>query len=138
MSVDDSKMQIGMQFVDGDKLRDVLYKSPVKLSQEIGKKIGILHSNDIIHSDLTTSNMILNEEVNFIDFGLSFISTKIEDKAVDLHLMHRALESKHHEIYDKCFEAVLKGYKETYPKANDVLARFETVQARGRNKRKNI
>ncbi|MFC1800712.1 KEOPS complex kinase/ATPase Bud32 [Nanoarchaeota archaeon] len=136
MSIDDSNMQIGMQFIDGEKLRDALYKSPIKLSEEMGRKIGILHSNDIIHSDLTTSNMIVGNEINFIDFGLSFISNKDEDKAVDLHLLHRALESKHHDIYERCFESVLKGYRQGYPGAEDVLTRFERVQARGRNKKK--
>ena len=135
LSVDDSRMNIGMQFVDGDKLREALYKSPVKLSQEIGRKIGILHQNDIIHADLTTSNMILGDEINFIDFGLSYISTKVEDKAVDLHLLHRALESKHHDIYERCFDAVVKGYKQSYPEADSVLSRFEKVRLRGRNKK---
>ena len=31
----------------------------------------------------------------FIDFGLGFHSNRIEDKAVDLHLIKEALEAKH-------------------------------------------
>ena len=41
--------------------------------------------------------MIKGDEISFIDFGLSFFSTKVEDKAVDLHLLKRALDSKHFE-----------------------------------------
>jgi len=134
--MNDEKMTINMSFVDGPKLRDVLHEKPEEYSREIGKKIGMMHKQDIIHSDLTTSNMILKDEIHMIDFGLSFFSEKIEDKAVDLHLLDRALESKHHEIHDKCFEEAIKGYKETYPEAEEVLNRLEKVQLRGRHKQK--
>jgi len=132
----DKAMQLRMDMIQGNKIRDILYQNPVALSQEIGKKIGILHSNDIIHGDLTTSNMILEKEIKFIDFGLSFFSNKTEDKAVDLHLLRQALESKHHQIWEKCFEAALKGYKKSYPEYKEVLSRLEKVEARGRNKHK--
>ncbi len=129
----DKTMKIEMSFISGEKVRDVM---TVELAKEIGQKVGILHKNDIIHSDLTTSNMIFHEEkIHFIDFGLSFVSTKTEDKAVDLHLLNRALESKHHEISKKCMQQVVEGYKESNPKAEDVLKRLETVEKRGRNKK---
>ena len=51
-------MQLRMDMVNGNKLRDVLFKEPTALAEEMGRKIGVLHSNDIIHGDLTTSNMI--------------------------------------------------------------------------------
>ncbi|MBW2996528.1 Kae1-associated serine/threonine protein kinase [Candidatus Woesearchaeota archaeon] len=145
----DNLMQLRMDMVNGNKLRDVLYKEPLALSEEVGKKIGILHKNNIIHGDLTTSNMILDarpsetsgisgrdNEIKFIDFGLSFFSTKEEDKAVDLHLLRQALESKHYDIWEKCFEAALRGYKESYPEHSVVLDRLKQVENRGRNKGK--
>jgi len=132
----DKAMQLRMDMINGNKIRDILYRDPAALSEEIGKKIGILHANDIIHGDLTTSNMILEKEIKFIDFGLSFFSTKVEDKAVDLHLLRQALESKHHEIWEKCFESALKGYKQRYPGHEEVLKRLEQVENRGRNKGK--
>jgi len=136
LDMDDKDMRISMSFIQGDKLRDVLHKNHIKLSKEIGRKVAKLHASDIIHADLTTSNMILDKEIHFIDFGLSFFSTKEEDKAVDLHLLDRALESKHHEISEECMKAVLEGYKEAYPDAEKVLNRLEKVQLRGRNKQK--
>jgi TP53 regulating kinase-like protein len=132
----DTAMQIRMEMINGNKIRDILYQDPIAMSEEIGRKIGILHQNDIIHGDLTTSNMIMANEIKFIDFGLSLFSTKEEDKAVDIHLLRQALESKHYDIWEKCFESVLKGYKETYPGSEAVLKRFEQVEARGRNKAK--
>ena len=132
----DQAMELRMDMVNGNKLRDVLFQNPVALSEELGKKIGIMHAHDIIHGDLTTSNMILDSEIKFIDFGLSFFSAKEEDKAVDLHLLRQALESKHHEVWEKCFEAALKGYKKGNPDFSPVLTRLEKVEARGRNKHK--
>lgn len=134
--MDDKNMQLTMDFIDGKQVKDILHENPVALSKEIGKKLGVLHAHDIIHADLTTSNMILNSEVHFIDFGLSFVSQKPEDKAVDLHLLDRALESKHHDIYSLCIAAVHDGYREGNPDWQPVFARLEKVQARGRNKQK--
>ncbi|MEM3154826.1 MAG: KEOPS complex kinase/ATPase Bud32 [Candidatus Woesearchaeota archaeon] len=133
LKVCDEAMQIDMSFLDGPKLRDVMN---VKYAREIGMQVGLLHKHDIIHADLTTSNMVLKEnKIHLIDFGLSFVSKKVEDKAVDLHLLDRALESKHHEIYHDCMKEVIRGYQETNPDAGKVLARLEIVQKRGRNKK---
>jgi TP53 regulating kinase-like protein len=133
---DDKDMKINMQFLEGDKLRDVLEQKPIVFCEEIGEKLGLMHKNNIIHGDLTTSNMILVEDsINFIDFGLSFFSTKEEDKAVDLFLLERALESYHHTIFKKGFDAVIKGYSKAYDNEL-VLKRLELVRKRGRNKSK--
>jgi len=132
--VDNQKIE--MQFIKGDKVKDIFNKNYKKLAEEIGRKLAILHQNHIIHGDLTTSNMIFNKEIHFIDFGLSFFSEKTEDKAVDLHLLDRALESKHFQVYPSCFQLALKSYQKHYPEAKQVLNRLETVQSRGRNKNK--
>jgi len=96
-----------------------------------------LHNEGIIHGDLTTSNMMVSEgEVFLIDFGLSFFSDKVEDKAVDLHLLRQAIESKHHTVYETAFAEVLKSYEENCENSKEVLKRFEIVESRGRNKAK--
>ena len=137
--VTDKKEKIVMEFIKGPKVRDILEeKDYKKLSEEIGKKIAILHNNDIIHGDLTTSNMILSKEIYFIDFGLSYFSHKIEDKAVDLHLLKQALESKHYKVWEKCFDSAVKGYKKECKDSSEVFKRLETVEKRGRYKGKKI
>ncbi len=131
----DKEMKIDMQYLSGDKLRDVLHKNHKKWAEEIGKKIAKMHKHDIIHGDLTTSNMIAEEELKLIDFGLSFFSTKHEDKAVDLHLLKRALESKHHEISEEVFELIIEEYKkELKEEAKEIINRLKKVESRGRNK----
>lgn len=118
--------------IGGRMVRDILETSDYNaLCREIGKKVRDMHNQGVIHGDLTTSNMILKEQVYFIDFGLSFFSEKTEDKAVDLHLLRQALESKHYTIFKECFDSVLEGYKD-----KAVIKRLESVEKRGRNKGK--
>ncbi len=137
----DQRMSITMDFVPGEKLRDVLERVDdfQKLAGEMGLMVGKLHHRNIVHGDLTTSNLIVEEKtgkLKLIDFGLSSFSEKAEDKAVDLFLMQRALESKHYKLYPQIFERVLEGYTEVYPESEEVLERFRQVQKRGRNKKK--
>ena len=82
--------------------------------------------------------MILKgNDVYFIDFGLSFIDQKEEHKAVDLHLLKQALESKHYKHYNSSFKAVLDGYKENSNNYKLIIERLNKVEGRGRYKTKN-
>ena len=133
----DDKENILIKKIEGKLVKDVLEKSDYKkLCAEIGKKVAILHNNLIIHGDLTTSNMIYNKEIYFIDFGLSFFSEKAEDRAVDLHLLKEALESKHYKIWEACFKSVLEGYRKEASKSGETLKRLEAVEKRGRYRAK--
>ena len=133
----DEKEKLVMEKIDGKLIKDVLEKFDYKkLCNEIGKKVAILHNNLIIHGDLTTSNMIYNKEIYFIDFGLSFFSEKAEDKAVDLHLLKEALESKHYRIWEKAFNLVLESYKKEAKKSHETLKRLGAVEKRGRYRAK--
>lgn len=133
---DDKSMRIRMSFQKGAKLRDVFEDDYVRFSQDIGHKLALLHSHKIIHSDLTTSNMILDGEVHFIDFGLSFISDKIEDRAVDLHLLKQAIESKHPKVHTESFEQITRAYLAFAPDNIKVIDRLKVVERRGRYKHK--
>jgi Kae1-associated kinase Bud32 len=134
MESSDKTMEIKMSFIKGRRVSEILNINNYKeICSQIGKIISKLHKNDIIHGDLTTSNFIYQKgKVFIIDFGLSFISKKIEDKAVDLHLLKQALESKHYEISESAFNKVLNSYK----CEKDVLNRLNQVEKRGRKKNK--
>jgi Kae1-associated kinase Bud32 len=131
--------KIEMEFIPGKKLSDNLdtLTNAFSICKKIGKQISILHDNNIIHGDLTTSNMILSntkpQKLYFIDFGLSFTSHRPEDKAVDLHLIKQALEAKHFKHFKTFFKAVIEGYKSS-PNSSIVLKQLEKVEARGRYK----
>lgn len=137
----DKRMSITMDFVPGSKLKDILDVADdyQELARRVGSQIGLLHKADIMHGDLTTSNMIkdsISGQIKFIDFGLSFFSEKVEDRAVDLFLLDRALDATHAERSRKLFEAVLEGYTKEYPQSVEVLKRVEQIGMRGRNKNK--
>ncbi|MEM2462656.1 MAG: KEOPS complex kinase/ATPase Bud32 [Candidatus Pacearchaeota archaeon] len=133
------KFEIEMEFLEGKKLSEWLDKFPkekaFKICNEIGMNIAKLHANNIIHGDLTTSNMIYKDgKVYFIDFGLGFHSSRVEDKAVDLYLLKQALKSKHFKSWNNYFEEVIKGYK--WQGSEQVLKQLEKVEKRGRYKGK--
>ncbi len=135
LSTDESKKTINLEFISGKKLAENLEKfNYKKVCEQIGKSLAKLHDNNIIHGDLTTSNLILKEKkVYFIDFGLSFHSQKIEDKAVDLHLIKEALEARHPLIFKEAYKSVIKGYKHSQ-NYNNVIKHLEIIEKRGRYK----
>ncbi len=130
--------KIKMPFIDGEKLSEYLddfqLKKQKKICRQIGKGVAKLHEQNIIHGDLTTSNMILkNDEIYFIDFGLGFVSRKFEDKAVDLHLLKQALEAKHFKNWEILWKEIEKSYSK-YENSKIIFERLKAVEKRGRYK----
>ena len=106
---------ITMEYLDGERIKDILNdlgdKERCSICKKIGESIARFHNNDIIHGDITTSNMILfDDRIHFIDFGLGEKNNEIESKGVDLHVLMEAIESTHSQ-YSSCFDYVLEGYK---------------------------
>jgi len=128
---------ITMEYLKGKRIKDILNnlseKKRQKLCKKIGESIARFHNNDIIHGDITTSNMILlDDRVHFIDFGLGEKNSEIESKGVDLHVLMEALESTHSK-YSNCFKYVLEGYKkELKDDANQVIKKIDDIVKRGR------
>ena len=119
LKVDD--FELVMSFVEG--------KRPSMDGDEsgsAGKILAALHKEDIIHGDFTPANLIRNRQgMHVIDFGLGFVSNDIEDKAVDVFTMLRALGS------EKKKSAFISGYG-SYEKSKSVLNRVKDVEKRVR------
>jgi TP53 regulating kinase-like protein len=138
--VNPNESTIVMEYVEGDKLKDTvdsLGKEELeKVFRKVGRQIGMLHGNDIIHGDLTTSNMIQtpSEKIFFVDFGLGEFSSSIENRGVDMHLMHRALESTHYEHSIEGFRSITEGYTAVIgeKRSAEVLKRVHEIESRGR------
>ncbi|HIH14526.1 MAG TPA: Kae1-associated serine/threonine protein kinase [Nanoarchaeota archaeon] len=128
---DDKQMSLEIEFLSGEKLRDYLEKTgDFKVCRQIGEQTAKMHEANIVHGDLTTSNMIIKgKKIYLIDFGLGEFSQRVEDKAVDLHLFKECLVSKHHNIWEKAWHEFTNGYKNKI-----VLERLKVVEARGRYK----
>ena len=109
------------------------------LAEKMGRTLGKMHKENIIHGDLTTSNMLLREtpeklELILIDFGLGYIDNVAEDKGVDLYVLERALLSTHPNT-EKLFEIIMDSYKKSYGNgAEEVITKLDEVRLRGRKR----
>mgnify|MGYP001083723491 CR=1 FL=1 len=135
--VDEANHKIIMEFIDGTRIKELLYTADRTTAEricfEIGKLVGKLHAAGIVHGDLTTSNMILkDEQIYFIDFGLGEFSKRLEDQGVDLNLLFEALKSTHFKILKLCWENIVKGYREEYKNAEQALNKVEEIEKRAR------
>jgi TP53 regulating kinase-like protein len=123
--------EIIMEFVEGNNMKDVLTS---QLSYKMGVYTALLHVNNIIHGDLTTSNFIAGKKIALIDFGLSYYSNRMEDKAVDIRLVKQAFSSAHISIFEDAFASFTKGYLSVTgeKKTHKVLENVEEIEKRGR------
>lgn len=110
--VDPKNCTIMMQHISGTLVHDLSESQLIKSCKEIGKIVGTMHKNGIMHGDLTTSNFIVSKRKIFVlDFGLANKTEKPEDHAVDLRLFKEILNSAHVKIMDKAWSNFLQGYK---------------------------
>lgn len=126
---------IVMQEIPGKPVHDLPESKIIELSKEIGKLVGMLHKNGVMHGDLTTSNFILFQNTVFIiDFGLSQNTTKPEDHAVDLRLIKEILNSAHAKIMEPAWKNFLLGYKSIVGNANcvKIIKLVSDIESRGR------
>lgn len=127
-----SEYTLTQKRIDGDLLKDIINEKPEILGS-VGSNVAMLHSADIVHGDLTTSNLIQADKVYLIDFGLSYISERTEDKSMDIHLLKKTLQTSHPSISESAWNSFLKQYRE-YEESEKVLERLEEVESRGRYK----
>jgi TP53 regulating kinase-like protein len=128
--VDPFRAEIVMEFISGTRASKVLTSS---ICFDIGNFVSTLHMFNIIHGDLTPSNFIVNRKMTMIDMGLSFYSTRIEDKAMDIRLFNEILKSTYHQSYSKFFGQFLDGYKSVNSKELEkILHRIDEIETRKR------
>jgi len=133
-----------------------------KAAYTTGVTIGKMHNANIIHGDLTTSNILIrnpqdappgsasststssstsqwNPDMVLIDFGLSSTSRNTkkmsshEERAVDLHVLERAFVTTHANS-DVLVDEVMRGYKAGCQASDSVFVRLAQVRMRGRKR----
>ena len=137
LDTDEKNNKIIMEFIDGQRLKDILNSVPdnkkVLLAEEIGENVGKLHEAGIIHGDLTTSNiMIKNNQMYFIDFGLGEFSKRTEDFAIDLSVLKEAFKSTHFKYLELLWKSFIRVYSQTFSNHEKVLKALEEIEKRGR------
>ncbi|HVZ62389.1 MAG TPA: KEOPS complex kinase/ATPase Bud32 [Candidatus Nitrosotalea sp.] len=133
--VDEKKCAIYLQFIKGKLVRDLPLKQIVKICKEIGRIVGTLHKNGIMHGDLTTSNFILSRRgLVILDFGLAQKTDAVDDYAIDLRLFKEVLNSAHAQIVDNAWTVFVQGYQNIMGKtlADKVINQVSVIEKRGR------
>ncbi|WFC95345.1 non-specific serine/threonine protein kinase [Malassezia brasiliensis] len=167
--VDETRGLLGLEWIEGVSVRRWLGGLPedgetdttlpenvlppteanqLNAMDRIGEQLARMHCADVIHGDLTTSNMMLRTgatiDLVLIDFGLASVSSFWEDKAVDLYVLERAFASTH-PTSQALFHRVLESYAEHTtqfaPKGGKaqnawqhIHARLQEVRLRGRKR----
>ncbi len=136
--VDLEKYLIIMEYIHGKRLLELLGTIDDELLKEyafnLGKQVGIMHSINIFHGDLTLANIIVRDhKLYLIDFGLAGYSRDIEEYAIDIHLLRRNLLATEPDKTNIFLEAFWKGYQYTYKgNVEEVKNRIEEIRLRGR------
>lgn len=136
--MDPKKGLLIMEYIDGLTAKERIINESIDLehfAESVGVAIAKLHSNELIHGDLTTSNILIEgDQLALIDFGLACVSTSLEDRAVDLYVLERAILSTHPTIGSKLFKSILKSYGQHVNKSAATLTKLAEVQRRGRKR----
>jgi TP53 regulating kinase-like protein len=128
--VDPFRAEIVMEFVPGTRVSKVLTS---RICFDIGKFVSTLHSHDVIHGDLTPANFIADRKMTMVDMGLSFYSTRREDKAMDIRLFKEILNSTFHNSFSRFFDKFLDGYQSVNSKELEkILQRIDIIESRKR------
>jgi TP53 regulating kinase and related kinases len=134
--VDIVATEIIMEYVEGESLKEKINSD---LAFRMGRCAGLLHINNIIHNDLTTSNFInsRNNELVMIDFGLAFFSERLEDMAVDIRLVKEIFHSSYVSICALIFPQFISGYESIIgqKRTQATLRKVLDIERRGRYRR---
>jgi len=133
--MDTKNCKILMQHITGTLVSDLSELKLIKSCREIGRIVGVMHKNGIMHGDLTTSNFIVSYKKMFVlDFGLANKTKKPEDHAVDLRLFKEILSSAHVKIMNKSWSNFLKGYKNVVgsTRFSKITNLVTVIESRGR------
>lgn len=116
-----------LSYIKGEPLRK--YAKDKKKLNLVGEEIAKLHNNHIVHGDLTAQNIFFKDKPIFLDFGLAFISHKIEDFATDLAVLKGTILA---DFTKKTWEYILEGYLKNTKSKHEIKKRLEEIEKRKR------
>ncbi|SBT75150.1 EKC/KEOPS complex subunit BUD32, putative [Plasmodium ovale] len=159
--VDVKEKSLYFEYIKGCTVNNILKNLETyepNIPKAVGGILAKIHNGNIIHGDFTTSNLILRNsyleknsiydyssnslydlsnietiKICVIDFGLSFLSASVEDKAVDLFVLLKAIKSFHSE-FSQLEEDILLGYEAKSNSFDAIRKKLEIVKQRGRKR----
>ena len=151
--VDLENGRIVMEKIAGRPLIEVLRDQSLTKQQidkalfNTGASVRLLHRLAVTHGDLSTNNILIDEDFNaaLIDFGLSAVEYEVERFGIDLHVMDEILGASHPNI-ENAIDVFLDGYRQCDaregptlelsggkpPAAKEVIKRLDDVRSRVR------
>jgi TP53 regulating kinase-like protein len=127
------KYEIWLERVDGTTLNALVEKGSLKearyctIAGVAGGYLGKLHTNNIVHGDYTPANLMLdrNGRLWVIDFGLAEDSNALEEMALDVLLIKRAIPVR-------AYSRFMKSYCSEFGRGSLVLNKLKEIERRGR------
>ncbi len=133
--IDPGSYSITTEFIQGRTMKQEISQNPKKaeaICRDAGENVARLHSADIIHGDLTTGNIIIRKNrLVILDFGLGQVSSKVEDKAVDLLAFKKTFLATHFMLAGQ-WQEIEEAYVQGYTAGKNVLKQMQKVEARAR------
>lgn len=128
-----------MEYIEGDRLRDRVGSMREEEARRAFREFGVdtakLHQSGMVHGDLTTANVVVRGgTLVFIDFGLSFRTSRLEDQAVDLRLIKETLVGAHPAVSRLALEELYEGYSAVVgpSKLRGAQRQLRSIERRGR------
>jgi len=131
---EEGEFEFSMEFIEGKRLKEVINSENFPFfARTIAKIVSTLHSQNIVHNDLTLSNMLFaDNKIYLIDFGLSDFETSLEKKAEDLLTLYYSVKSSFPEFWEGFIETFFSEYEKSYPEGKKVIERLKKILKRGR------
>jgi len=144
LDVDEGAGALVLERIDGPTVRAAYDGLPdadrARVARALGGALGRLHAAGLVHGDPTTSNFILERlppgggevAIAVIDMSMGGPAEGVEERGVDLRLLHEAFCSTHH-LHEREFALVLEGYRAADPGgAEGAISRMDAIASRGR------
>jgi len=112
-----------LSYIKADPLRK--YPTDKNKLIEVGKEIAKMHNHHIVHGDLTAQNIFYKDKPIFLDFGLSFVSQKLEDFATDLAVLKGTILA---DFSKKTWAHILDGYLQNTKQ--DIEKKLDEIEKR--------
>jgi TP53 regulating kinase and related kinases len=121
--------QITMEGLKGTMLNALPEKAKTTaIISECARQLSALHALGIVHGDYTPANILVDGSWRawVIDFGLGEITNSVEEKALDVLLMKRAIRRNLYAAFEKEYLRASKG------SGRAIIAQLSEIEKRGR------